>query len=225
MGRRGFGMSDGEIVALHVGLPTDHGADAISDQPWRSGIAKAPVSGPTYLGRDNFEGDGQADLENHGGRFRAVLAYCAGHYDVWRAELNRPELAYGAFGENLTVTGFDEDSVCLGDVFTVGGTRLQVAQPRRPCWKLARYQGIKDLAARVEAKGWGGWYHRVLRDGYIAVGDRYTLVERPHPDLTIRVLNEALDGRSPDPALRASLAANEALSPQWRERLSRPPRA
>jgi MOSC domain-containing protein YiiM len=223
-------MTEGEVVGLHAGLPAEHAPDAISDKPFRSGIAKAAVSGRLWLDTLNFKGDGQADLQNHGGPFRAVLAYCAEHYPVWRAELDNPALAYGAFGENLTVTAFDEDSVCLGDIFAVGETRLQVAQPRRPCWKLARYNGLHDLAARVEEKGWGGWYHRVLQTGHVAVGDRYALLERPYPALTIRLVNETLDGRSDadgrsnDADIRAALVSNEALSPQWREHLARPPR-
>ena len=72
---------------------------------WTSGIVKRPIEGPVWLGRTNLAGDGQADLVNHGGADKAVLAYAAAHYPDWRTELATLELSFGAFGENLTVEG------------------------------------------------------------------------------------------------------------------------
>src|ERR1700694_551199 len=91
------------LVAIQVGLPTVHGtADAVDplDQPWRTGFFKAPVAGPVRLGRTNLEGDGQANLRVHGGADKAVLAYAASHYPLWRLELDLPDLPYGAVGED-----------------------------------------------------------------------------------------------------------------------------
>ena len=42
----------------------------------------------------------------------------------------------GIFGENLTAAGITEDAVCIGDVWAWGEARLQVSQPRGPCYKL-----------------------------------------------------------------------------------------
>ena len=50
---------------------------------------------------------------------------------------DRPLLAApGAFGENLSVDGLDEQSVCLGDEWQIGSARFAVSQGRQPCWKL-----------------------------------------------------------------------------------------
>jgi MOSC domain-containing protein YiiM len=173
------------VLSVQVGLPAEHGADVISTTPWQSGIVKLPVDGPVWLDTLNLADDGQHDLVNHGGPWRAVLAYGAAHYPVWQAELAREHLPYGAFGENFTVSVATEDDVCLGDIYAVGAVRVQVSQPRAPCWKLARRWEIKDLAAQVEAKGWGGWYHRVLQTGFVQAGDDYTLLERPCPQWNI----------------------------------------
>lgn len=207
------------ILSLHVGMPSSHGADNISDKPWTSGIVKNPVEGRVWLDTLNFAGDGQDDLENHGGPFRAVLVYSADHYPVWQQELALAQpLPFGRFGENLTISGVNEDSVCFGDVYAIGETRVQVTQPRLPCWKLARRNGIKDLAARVDEKGWGGWYHRVLQRGYIQVGDTYTLIERPYPQYTVKHLVDFIRKRNTDANALRELSTLEPLTPEWRAR-------
>jgi MOSC domain-containing protein YiiM len=209
-------MNESRIISLQVGLPAEHGADAISQKSWQSGIFKDAVHGQVFLDTLNLRGDGQHDLHNHGGEYRAVLAYAVDHYPTWNTEL-ACELPFGAFGENFTVTGYDEDTVCIGDVFVVGEARVQVSQPRMPCWKLARRWGIKDLTARVDQKAWGGWYHRVLQTGYVQAGDAYLLTERPYPNLSIKRLYDLMDEREIDVAAFRQLAGMEnILTPSWR---------
>ena len=41
--------------------------------------------------------------------------------------------------ENLTIDDFDEKDINIGDVLEIGDTRLQISQPRIPCYKV----GIK----------------------------------------------------------------------------------
>jgi len=155
-------------------------------------------------------------LVNHGGVYRVVLAYSADHYPTWRAELGF-EMPYGGFGENFTVSELTEETVCLGDVYAVGEAVVQVTQPRAPCWKLARRWEIKDLTARVEARGWGGWYHRVVQPGFVAAGDSYRRIERSHPDFTIARINDLVSKRNVDLTFAAALSEAEMLTPTWRE--------
>lgn len=209
-------MTIPEILSIQVGKPADHGADAVSDQPWRSGIFKYPVTGRVWLGSLNLVGDGQENLKVHGGPFRALLVYAAAHYPEWRAELEQPDLPYGAFGENFTVTELTEETVCLGDVYKVGEALIRVAQPRQPCFKIARRWGIKDLTARVERKGWGGWYNTVLQEGYVQAGDTLTLVERPYPAYTVRFVDALITEKTKNPQAAAELAQIEALTDEWR---------
>jgi len=134
-------MDTAKIVSLRVGMPRTFGREGAVDpmeRPWRSGIFKEEVDEPVWLGRTNLVGDGQADLKHHGGPEKAVHVYAAAHYPAWQRELQRADLTYGAFGENFTVEGQTEETVCIGDTYRVGDAVVQVSQPRQPCWKPAR---------------------------------------------------------------------------------------
>lgn len=205
------------IASLRVGRPRWLGGPEL---PWLSGFVKEAVAGPVAVGRTNLEGDGQADLEHHGGPDKAVCAYPAAHYPAWRAELALEEFPFGAFGENFTVAEVIEEDVCIGDTWAAGTALFEVSQPRQPCAKLARRWGVRDLPARVLDTGRTGWYFRVPREGSVAAGDALTLVSRPHPAWTIARAN-AIRYRDRDAALAAELAALAPLSASWRAALSR----
>ncbi len=206
------------IHTLQVGLPRSLGEEGAADpmdRPWTTGLFKQPVDGPLHLGAQNLEGDGQADLHHHGGVDKAVCVYPLSRYPYWERRLERA-LALGAFGENFTVAGQDEDAVCLGDVYAVGEALVQVSQPRSPCWKLARRWRVPSLALWVQETGFTGWYLRVLQPGSVEAGQALVLRERPHPDWTITRLNAARFGQATDVAQLTELAACQALSENWR---------
>ncbi|CAN5821394.1 MOSC domain-containing protein [soil metagenome] len=176
------------LVSIQVGMPKVFGDEGgfRPDRSWSSAILKEPVEGPVWLGELNLAGDRQDDLQVHGGPDQSILGYSAGHYPHWRSELDRPDFPYGAFGENFTIEELDEESVSIGDTFEIGDIVIQVTSPRGPCWKIARRHGIPEITARVEQLGWTGWYYRTLREGQVEAGQEFNLIERPHPDWTIR---------------------------------------
>jgi MOSC domain-containing protein YiiM len=217
-------MTQALLQSIQVGMPGTFGSrDALDplDQEWTSGFYKAPVAGPVHIGATNIVGDGQADLAVHGGVDKAVLAYSADHYPAWRALLDLPELGPGAFGENLTIANITESDVCIGDRFQCGEAILEVTQPRQPCWKLARRWRLITLPKLVVQTGRSGWYLRVVREGEVAAGAAFTLVQRPHPSWTIERANSVMHGKLPEPAERAELAGLPELSASWRAQLSR----
>src|SRR6218665_1680562 len=103
-----------------------------------SAIFKRPVGGAVQVGALGLVGDSQADRRVHGGVDKAVHCYAWAHYATWRSELPSCSAfaAPGAFGENLSIDGLDEQTVCIGDVWRVGKTVLAVTQGRQPCFKL-----------------------------------------------------------------------------------------
>ncbi len=60
------------LLSVNVGLPKDV---AWQGKTVRTGIWKSPVDGPARVRRLNIDGDGQGDLNGHGGEQRAVLVY------------------------------------------------------------------------------------------------------------------------------------------------------
>lgn len=156
-----------EIISLNVGRPV---TVDYRGKPLETGIYKKPVQGSVQLHTLGFEGDGQADLKHHGGPDKAVCAYPLEHYSYWEQQLGK-KLEYSAFGENITTTGLLETEVCIGDVYEIGTTLLQVSQPRYPCFKLSQKHGPADLPAQVLDTKYSGFYFRVIREGEISAGD------------------------------------------------------
>lgn len=112
----GFKEAKGQMVArllsVNVGLPREitwHG------QTVRTGIWKTPVQGKRLVRRLNIDGDGQGDLEGHGGEYRAVFVYQIDSYRYWQEQLPRADFTFGQFGENFTVDGLLDTDVCIGD--------------------------------------------------------------------------------------------------------------
>jgi MOSC domain-containing protein YiiM len=204
------------LRTLLVGLPQDIHDDQGDGTPWHSGFFKQPRLGPVYLAHDQLTGDGQADRTVHGGPEKALLAYCADHYAHWQVELARPDLTDGACGENLALTGLDEEEAAIGDRFACGNALIEISQPRQPCWKLARRCRLPTMPAQAITTGRLGWYFRVITPGTIQAGDTLIRASRPHPDWTIARMNRLFFG----PSSAAKVLLNEAahlpaLSPEF----------
>jgi MOSC domain-containing protein YiiM len=152
-----------------------------------SGIDKAVIVDPVQVLKHGLEGDEQGDTRAHGGPDKAVHCYSADRYPGWLQTFPDNPLftRIGAFGENFSVTGINEASVCMGDIWQVGTARFQVSQGRQPCFKLNLRFGIPDMARRVQDTLWAGWYLRVLEPGQVRGGDAIYLLERPYPDFPV----------------------------------------
>ncbi len=199
---------------MNVSPPTEipHGSGTVS-----TGIFKEPVAGRIMLRALNLDGDGQADLANHGGIYRAAYAYSIENYDYWRRELGRADLAFGQFGENFTVEGMLEDDVHIGDVFRVGDALVEVTQPRPPCFKLGIKMGMAVFPKLFLASGRVGFYLRVLGEGEVGAGDVFDRVQSDPERMTVREMSHLLffDPENLEGAKRALRI--RALSPGWRD--------
>ena len=202
-----------KLLSVNVSLPEQvpHENKTVS-----TGIFKEPVEGWVMLRTTNLDGDGQADLENHGGIYQAAYAYSVENYDHWRRELGREDLAFGQFGENFTVEGMAEDDVHIGDVFRVGDALVEVTQPRTPCFKLGIKMTMPEFPKRFLASGRIGFYLRVLREGEVGAGDAFELVESDPEHMTVREMSRLLffEPENLEGARRALRI--RALSPGWR---------
>ncbi|MFN2329452.1 MAG: MOSC domain-containing protein [Chromatocurvus sp.] len=157
-----------KLISVNIGrpFPVFHESRFIN-----TGIFKASISGPVMLRRLNLDGDGQADLRVHGGADKAVYVYPFEHYAFWAGELSRDDFDHGQFGENFTVIGLLEDAVFIGDEFQIGEARVQVTQPRSPCFKLGIRMNDDQFPALFSAVNRTGFYLRVLQEGRVSAGD------------------------------------------------------
>ena len=191
-----------KLLSVNVSLPKeiDHRGKTVT-----TGIFKEPVDGRVMLRALNLDGDGQADLIGHGGKFRAVYVYSYDNYAYWKRELGRTDFTFGQFGENFTVEGMLDDAIHAGDIFRVGGALVEVTQPRVPCFKLAIRMGLEGFQNL-----------RLLEEGEDGAGDVIEPVKTDPRRMTVGEVNNLLyfdlgnleDSRK---ALRI-----EALSPGWR---------
>ena len=171
-----------KLASVNTGMPREvswHGRIVIT------AIFKEPVGRRVALRKFNLEGDRQADLSVHGGEHKAVYCYSLAHYDYWKRELPGRELPMGMFGENFTIDDGGpalpggqglEESVHLGDRFSIGTAEVVVTQPRLPCYKLGVRFGSDDMVKRFLASGRTGFYAAVLREGEVGAGDEIEVI-------------------------------------------------
>lgn len=197
------------IRYLSVGRPAVlPGTDTLS------AIVKSPVEGEVHLGKLGFAGDEQADLEHHGGPDKAVCCYSYDNYPYWEKSLNRT-LGPSAFGENLTVEGATEADVRIGDLYRVGGATVQVCQPRIPCFKVDKKFGLKGMVERMTDTGFTGFYLRVLEEGPVRAGDRFTLLKRNEEAPMVAFANRILYHEPTNRQALEMLLNTPHFAPAW----------
>src|SRR5262249_5725112 len=170
------------LLSVNVGLPRD-----IS---WRgktvhTAVWKEPVQGRRMVRRLNIVGDGQGDLAGHGGEHRAVFVYQIDSYSYWQKQLGRSDFVHGQFGENFTVDGLSDQTVCIGDRYRIGGALFEVTQPRVTCYRVGIRMNEPQMAALLVAHGRPGFYFRVLEEGEVEAGDEIVQVATDPECMTV----------------------------------------
>jgi len=184
-------------------------------------IFKQPLSGPVDIGVEGLHGDAQADRRFHGGPDKAVHHYPL--ENLQRLARQFPQIAGalvpGALGENISTAGADESAVCIGDVYALGSARLQLCQPRTPCWKIEARHGVDGMTRYIAEQGICGWYYRVLTPGRAAPGDSLELVARDAVPLSLRQFWDLVGTHRPPLDALTQLIDAPALAEGWRRRL------
>ena len=207
-----------ELVSVNVSLPreVDYNGELI-----RTGIFKKPINGTVTITETHVDGDQQVDLKNHGGEHKAVYGFSANHYDYWRTTLEQPDLAYGQFGENLSITDLDEATLCIGDQIQIGDCILEITQPRVPCFKLGIAMDLRTMPKLFIEHAATGIYFRILQAGTIESGMTVEKVFHHPKQLAVKTLFKAyFDKTFVDATAVMQLAADiPQLSNEWQEKV------
>jgi ferredoxin-NADP reductase/MOSC domain-containing protein YiiM/ferredoxin len=202
-----------KLLSVNVGLPREI---AWQGKVVRTAIWKRPVSGRISARRLNLDGDGQADLAGHGGEQRAVMVYQIEAYRYWERELGRNDFEYGQFGENFTVEGLADDTVCIGDRYKIGTALFEVTQPRVTCYRLGIRMNNPEMASLVVSHHKPGFYCRVITEGEVGAGDEIQKIADGPGKMSVAETDSLLYTANHDLNRIAIAARIPALSPGWK---------
>ena len=133
----------------------------------RKGVVKTPVTGARLVADHGLVGDAHA---GPGGRQISLLAA----ESIARVRAALPELADGAFAENIVTAGVALGSARVGDRIRVGAAVLEVTQIGKECHNAcAIKQATGDCIMPRE-----GIFCRVITGGAVAPGDAVEFAAR-----------------------------------------------
>lgn len=204
---------DRKIINLAVGKPKEF---EWNNKKEISSIGKSTVQA-VELKKLGFVGDDVANHKFHGGPDRAVCLYPFEHYSYWE-EIFQRKLILPAFGENITATGMVEEQVCIGDIYKIGDTIVQVTQGRVPCITISHYNQENELLKKVVETTLTGYFFRVLEEGTINLDSDITLVEKHSKGISVSFATQILFHQKQDKASIEKILTVNELAEDWRNR-------
>src|ERR1700745_3939075 len=205
-----------QLLSVNVGLPRDI---QWKGKTVHTAVWKDAVRGRRKVGSRNIDGDGQGDLQGHGGEHRAVLVYQIDSYRYWERDLGRKDFVFGQFGENFTVEGLPDDEVCIGDRYRIGSALFEVTQPRVTCYRVGIRMDEPRMAALLVEHHRPGFYFRVLETGGVAAGDEIVKVSNGPERMSVTEADALLYLTGHPRAQLERALRIPALSAGWRSSL------
>ena len=156
-----------------------------------TGIYKHAINTPIFLGEEDVISDAVVDRKYHGGIDQAVYAYSFKHYNYFQNLYPDLKFKFGMFGENLTFDDLNEEKITVGSTYKMGECILEVTKPRQPCYKLGIKFGTQKIVKQFWNTSFSGIYFKVLKTGFVKVGDSLELIHQQKNTLTIAKVFEA----------------------------------
>ncbi|MEB2823300.1 MOSC domain-containing protein [Campylobacter upsaliensis] len=205
------------LVSLQVGKIKDY-------EKFKSAFIKDIYLQNAFISTLGLSENEIADTKNHGGVFKAIFANATSNYKLWEEFLGK-KLRYGAMGENLSLSGLDEMSVCVGDIHCLGEVVLQVSEPRSPCVKISKVHQKNDFCAKIFESGLSGRYYRVLKEGKCSVNASLEIAQKHPAKLSIMELNrlfyEPKTFLKQNPNLKEKIEqVKDILSKEWQKSIA-----
>lgn len=205
-------MNNQKIISLAIGKSKEY---TWGQSKEKSAIGKTVVK-TAMLKKSGFIGDGVANTEFHGGVDRAVCLYPYEHYSKWEKIFNKT-LRLPAFGENITATGMTEAEVCIGDIYKIRETIVQVTQGRVPCSTISSFNDEKEFLKLVFKTSLTGYFFRVIEEGTISIDSKIELVEQHPKKISVLFAAQTLFHNHDQKAIEKILQVDE-MAQDWKQR-------
>jgi len=161
--------------------------------------------------------DSQADHKHHGGKDKAIHIGSTKHFEIFE-KLNNKKLDPLAIGCNIYINDYDENDICVGDIYSIGDVQIEVSQPRQPCWKIGAIFG-KEISRYISKNHAIGWYVRILKEGILNSSDTMVLEQRVS-QLTIKQLSIYLNNPpKDDKKLIDTILSTKSLAQSYKDDL------
>ena len=150
-----------KIVGIYTGKPKN-----LSNN-FTSSINRSEKKESIQLFFDRLEEDQVTDNVHHGGANRVLHQYALSSYDFFKKTYPEQSNLFtpGSMGENICTEYWNDDNVCIGDIFQLGTSKIQVTEPRKPCRTIDMKYGIKGIARKIQKFQKAGWFYKVLEEG------------------------------------------------------------
>ena len=187
----------------------------VKNKVFTSAYKKDTFKNTSFVTKLGLQDDIQVDKEFHGGLDKAIHIGSSKHFNIFEKSHNQ-ELDKLAIGCNILIDNYDENDICIGDIYTIGDVEIEVTQPRQPCWKIGALFG-KDVNRYILKQSATGWYVRVLHEGKINSEDEMILKKRIS-DITIKELSLYLDNPPRhDEKLVVTILSNPSLAISYKD--------
>ncbi|TMM56010.1 MOSC domain-containing protein [Maribacter algarum] len=202
-----------QVISTNIGTSTTFIWNGKEEQ---TGIFKYPTTNSIFLGKNDVLNDTVINRVNHAGINKACYLFASDNYPYWKELYPELDWDWGMFGENLTIEGLDESKIRVGDIYKLGGTLVQVSQPREPCYKLGVRFGTQDILRQFINHNKPGTYVRILKEGEVKTGDSLELIEQSENTLTTQQFYELMFMREKPQELLALFMDNPSV-PQYKK--------
>lgn len=176
-----------KILSVHVGKPQKYTLNDITIETSMVKSSQAQIQ----VNKESIDGDSFQMKNIHGTVDSVLYALDYRHYEYWSRFLGRPTPA-GTLGENLSVSGLNENELFLGDEFQCGGVVMKVTGVRYPCNRLNYVTGNSKMQHAFRDQNWPGVYFETVQPGIIRPQDDLVLEKRLQSDISVLDLYVAL---------------------------------
>jgi len=207
-----------KVIATNLGSPTTFVWNGKEEQ---TGIFKKPVNQALFLNHNDVSKDTVIDRVHHAGPNKACYLFASDNYDYWKQLYPDLDWDWGMFGENLTISGLDESTLRVGNIYKLGNALVEVSQPREPCYKLGIRFGTQQILKQFIDHNRPGTYVRILEEGEVKTGDQMILQTESKNELTTQQFYQLMFMREKPKELLQLFMDNPSVPEYKKERFKK----